>query len=404
MTAIVHVGDCLDILRTFAPDSIDAIVTDPPAGISFMGKTWDHDKGGRNDWIAWMRARAAECLRVAKPGAHALVWSLPRTSHWTATAWEDGGWTVRDRLAHLFATGFPKSLGLPGGWGTALKPAVEDWWLLRKPFDGTVAANVLKHGTGGINVDGCRIEGTIESGWSKTGSKAGVNLAMSGPNTQMNPIPDSIIGRWPANLIHDGSAEVVAMFPESDGQNGFVTGEEPSALTNDVYGDFKGRPASDPRGNSGSASRFYFAGKATRADREEGLSAFLPKQRDECREADAPGANNPRNRGGQGRANYHPTVKATSLMRWLCKLITPVGGTVLDPFAGSGSTGKACALERFGFVGIEQDEEFADIARARIAWAEAHREPEQLSLLGEEIAKVDDHPSKRDNAQKTEAP
>src|SRR5690606_15291027 len=125
---IIH-ADCLDILATMEAGSVCSVVTDPPAGIAFMGREWDRDKGGRDAWVAWMRGIAEECLRVAKPGAHALVWALPRTSHWTATAWEDAGWDVRDRVAHLHGQGFPKSLNLDGeweGWGTALKPAMED--------------------------------------------------------------------------------------------------------------------------------------------------------------------------------------------------------------------------------------------------------------------------------------
>lgn len=175
-----------------------------------------------------------------------------------------------------------------------------------------------------------------------------------------------------------------ALFPQSAGQAGAVTGEEPSSKVNAVYGDYNGRPASDPRGDEGSAARFVFAAKSTRADREEGLADFVKAQRDEARAPDAPGANNPRNRGGQLRANTHISVKSTSLMRWLVKLVCPPGGTVLDPFTGSGSTGKAAALERREFVGIEQEAEYVKIARARIAWAEAHRSAEQLAFLGME--------------------
>ena len=240
----LHHGDCLDVLKTLADCSVDAIVTDPPAGIAFMGKEWDRDKGGKADWIQWMQSVADQCLRVIKPGGHALVWAIPRTSHWTGTAWEDAGWQPRDKIYHVFGSGFPKSLdvskaidkaagaerevvgvssvtgarrsqtmndGHKGtqrtyqndepvinnltapateaakqweGWGTALKPAAEEWWLFRKPLIGTVAANVLEHGTGGLNIDGCRVgrNQDDQSGWSQSGSKASDNRAMSGGN------------------------------------------------------------------------------------------------------------------------------------------------------------------------------------------------------------------------------
>lgn len=235
-------GDCLDIMRGLPSNSIDAIVTDPPAGIAFMGRAWDRDHGGRDHWIAWMSEIAAEALRLAKPGTHALVWALPRTSHWTATAWENAGWQVRDRVSHLFGSGFPKSLDVSKaidrfngderpihgsykgasnisadgmryiteqsghatdapitsaasaasaaweGWGTALKPAMEDWWLLRKPLDGNVAHNVLTWGTGGLNIDGCRI-GT-DGGTAGAGAGAGAVVFADGLNgTFGEPVP-----------------------------------------------------------------------------------------------------------------------------------------------------------------------------------------------------------------------
>jgi hypothetical protein len=440
MTTAVITGDCLTVLATMEANSIDAVVTDPPAGISFMGKQWDHHKGGRDAWIAWMAKVAAECLRVVKPGAHALVWALPRTSHWTATAWEDGGWQVRDRVAFLFGSGFPKSLNLgtsfdkidgmkargvgftvagytdsakvPGGahgphvpvsefgkqwdgWGTALKPACEDWWLLRKSLEGTVAANVQKWGTGAINVDACRVEvapGDYEHPGNADRRPMAVTTFQAAEHgdlkaTQAQPHD---LGRWPANVVTDGSEEVLAGFPESDGQEAAVGPEFGDKKSVSAYGEFGPRRDFQPREDTGSAARFFYTAKATRADREEGLEAFLPKSGGECtdREDGNAGLNSPRagaGRGG-GRANNHPTVKSTALMRWLIRLITPPGGTVLDCFAGSGSTGKAAVFERCNFIGIEQDAGYAEIARARIAWAETHREPEQLSLLEQPLA------------------
>lgn len=209
---VLHHGDCLDVLRTLVADSIDAMVTDPPAGIGFMGKTWDHHKGGREAWIAWLASVLAECYRVLKPGAHALVWALPRTSHWTGAAIEDAGFEVRDCLSHVFGSGFPKSLNLPGGIGTALKPSHEMWWLARKPLIGTVAANVAQHGTGAINVDACRV-GTSKSvpgslpsktgldGFGERDGRAGISAEDSGRNPN--------VGRWPPNLLLSHSAGCV---------------------------------------------------------------------------------------------------------------------------------------------------------------------------------------------------
>jgi site-specific DNA-methyltransferase (adenine-specific) len=381
----LYLGDCLDILPTLEAGSVDAVVTDPPAGISFMGKDWDHDRGGRDSWIAWMNTIACECLRVVKPGAHALVWALPRTSHWTATAWEDAGWEVRDRVAHLFGSGFPKSLDVSKaidkmagaeregvaiikkthfsgsdlktnngwarpshcnpdgtvkrtmnvttaatdaarqwkGWGTALKPAVEDWLLLRKPLIGSVAENVLEWGTGGINIDACRIPITGQSptahrriyGFTPNPERAVESEARGKMRDRSDPVKKAMpnasdnIGRWPANLIHDGSDEVLAGFPD--------------------------------------AARFFYCAKASRADREDGLN---------------------------GDGNHHPTVKPITLMRYLCRLITPPGGVVLDPFMGSGSTGKGAVLEGFRFIGCEIDQNYFDIARRRIEAAQAARQ------------------------------
>jgi site-specific DNA-methyltransferase (adenine-specific) len=171
----LHEGDCLSVLKAMPSDSVESVITDPPAGISFMGKVWDSDKGGRDHWITWMTQISAECLRVIKPGGHALVWALPRTSHWTATAWENAGWEVRDRIAHLFGTGFPKS-------ANQLKPACEDWWLLRKPLIGSVANNVLVHGTGAVNIDASRVPYTSESDFenAKGGNSGSVSCDMDG--------------------------------------------------------------------------------------------------------------------------------------------------------------------------------------------------------------------------------
>ena len=265
MTYTLHHGDCLEVLRGLPEASVDAVVTDPPAGISFMNKAFDSDRGGRDKWIKWLSERMGECLRVLKPGGHALVWALPRTSHWTATAIEDAGFEIRDRLAHIFSTGFPKStrLGLSelfcqcdepghsgesklqradridtevlsddgvrgrfaicqacgkpkddGSTGTALKPSVEDWWLARKPLgtnEGTIAANVLAHGTGGLNIDASRVRMSEADaqvirdmggfGRASYVRQPGASLQLSvDPMPCKDASPDGG-GRWPPHLL-----------------------------------------------------------------------------------------------------------------------------------------------------------------------------------------------------------
>lgn len=424
---ILH-GDCLDIMQGVEDNSVDSIVTDPPAGINFMSKKWDDDKGGRLHWISWMAEVASECLRVIKPGGHALVWAIPRTSHWTGMAWDDAGWLPRDKIYHCFGSGFPKSLNigiavdkLQGnerevgelkfkggtqlgvmnddnwepkdvyeskgtsafeGWGTALKPAIEEWWLFRKPFKGTVAENVLEWGTGGINIDGCRV------GWNpddriayekKARSFSGQDGKVTNGCFNASPmisseekIKNSRLGRFPSHLIHDGSDEVISLFPAKAGafapvkrgQNGNSRG---------IYGDFseKGDDGDSFYNDSGSAARFFYVAKASATDREEGCEGLELRQRDHSRKEGNPGGDNPRNRGVNLKLNNHPTVKPTELMRYLCRLITPPGGIVLDPFCGSGSTGKGAVLEGFSFIGIDAEEEYIEIARSRIAYAKS---------------------------------
>jgi hypothetical protein len=492
-------GDCLEVMAGMEENSIDSIVCDPPAGISFMGKKWDGDKGGRNAWIAWMASIAAECLRVLKPGGHAFVWALPRTSHWTATAWEDAGFEVRERVAHIFGSGFPKSLNVGkqidktnaetgrelrftrwfrstgisakqvndttgtfmgshyltdksqpavptadlweklrplcasvpvwvdelverieaereivgerktgigtgngstpimgdsdnkditapatpeakqwDGWGTALKPAMEDWWLFRKPLaERTVAANVLEWGTGGINVDGCRVghdEPLGPSAHGMAGKQAGImgkTVLRHRDNT--GPAPQ---GRWPANLIlsypedeydaegnllpNPGKDEVLAGFPVTT-SGALNAGHKQGAGS---FGKIGGETIlRDYGGDTGSAARFFYVAKSSKRDRDEGCEGLPLRGKNEvygnglntatkldpALHTVESVANRPQ------RNNHHPTVKPTALMQYLCRLITPPGGLVLDPFMGSGSTGKGAILEGFRFIGIEQD-------------------------------------------------
>jgi site-specific DNA-methyltransferase (adenine-specific) len=336
-------GDSLLVLQLLDDNSVDAIVTDPPYGLAFMGKKWDYDVPSEELW--------RQCFRVLKAGGHLLCFAGTRTQHRMAVRIEDAGFEIRDMIAWVYGSGFPKSLDVSKaidkaagaerkvvgtkkhhagnihnarygqatateyiysdpatpeakqweGWGTALKPALEPITVARKPLIGTVAENVLQHGTGAINVDGCRVgtEPPAPRNAPKKIIRGGKFHASADSGQEMshyNPTQ----GRWPANFIHDGSEQVTDLL--------------------------------------GSAARFFYCAKASKRDRDEG--------------------------------NNHPTVKPTDLMRYLCRLVTPPDGTVLDPFMGSGSTGKAAVLEGFRFIGIEREEEYCEIAKARIKHAQ----------------------------------
>ena len=372
---IAH-GDCLQILQQLSDCCIDAIVTDPPAGIGFMNKEWDKDKGGRDQWIAWLSEIMRECLRVLKPGGHALVWAIPRTSHWTATAIENAGFEVRDRVSHFFGSGFPKSLNIGNGRGTALKPACEDWWLARKPLDGTVAANVLEHGTGALSIDACRIG--YQNDADRANAVPGTTPATQNGSGQTHGKMTRTAfvrpeGRWPANVILDEDAA-----RELDEQSGMLKSgsialhhKRTTSKTKNTYGE-RAAPPEERQGDSGGASRFFYVAKPSTREREAGLNHLPKKSAGELvdREEGSAGMSNPRAGAGRtsgGRANHHPTVKPIALMRYLCRLITPPGGVVLDPFCGSGTTGIGAVLEGFNFLGIEREAEYITIANARIA-------------------------------------
>ena len=387
-------GNCLDHMLFMEDNSVDAIVTDPPYGLSFMGKKWDYDVPGVDIWT--------ECLRVLKPGGHLLAFAGTRTQHRMAVRIEDAGFEIRDMIAWVYGSGFPKSLDVskaldkaagaerevvgidhryvgmgdrakralgtiaPGksqgfvgdpsqitapttdaarqwqGWGTALKPALEMVTVARKPLIGTVAANVLAHGTGALNIDGCRVGGE-----STTRIQGVAEIGFPGGNYAPGLQTGSEMGRWPANLIHDGSDEVLAAFPHASGAVAPVRGSEASAKTANAFGEYSGRAPSDQRDGGGSAARFFYCAKASRKDRNEGLHADLEAR----------------------NGNHHPTVKPTDLMAYLCRLVTPPGGLVYDPFMGSGSTGKAAVREGLRFAGSEMQAEYIAIARARIAAA-----------------------------------
>jgi len=342
MRARIIVGDCREGMATLDAESVDAVVCDPPYELGFMGRKWDAS-GIAYDLEVWRQA-----LRVLKPGGHLLAFSGSRTYHRMACAIEDAGFDVRDQIMWLYGSGFPKSLDVSkaidkaagavrevvatipdrwagkgsvleranretrenadttapatddarrwSGWGTALKPAHEPICMARKPLAGTVAANVLRYGTGAINVDGCRVGtdgGTTRNGLSYVGESGW---------TTGHCVQRIDAGRWPANVLHDGSDEATEGLRD--------------------------------------AARYFYTAKASGEDRDEMLGD-VPK-------------------------NVHPTVKPTDLMRYLVRMVTPPGGLVLDPFTGSGSTGRAAMLEGMRFIGCELSPEYADIARARI--------------------------------------
>ncbi|MDB5965172.1 MAG: Adenine-specific methyltransferase [Polaromonas sp.] len=431
MGAELHHGDCIEVMRGMADASVDSVVTDPPYGIRFMGKAWDGAdiearystasattegrkrngmamQAGRNDrspsanlaFQQFSEDWAVEAFRVLKPGGFLLSFSAPRTYHRMVSGIEDAGFEIRDQIMWLYGSGFPKSHNLDGdrqGWGTALKPAHEPIVVARKPLVGTVAANVLAHGTGALNIDGCRVatDDALREGsggtWNvmhKHEGREGEASAdrtyaeQGGTNFAMKPGQrgGDASGRWPANVIHDGGEAVVASFPFTTSGSMSVNTkrsaqDEPGSV---CYGTFGGNiVASDIFASSGSAARFFYCAKASKADRDEGLHGFALQEA---------GVKNVSGRGFSSgdpygkviRQNTHPTVKPTDLMAYLCRLVTPPGGTVLDPFMGSGSTGKACMLEGFSFIGIDLSAEYIDIARARIE--NAKRQDRQPSL------------------------
>ena len=354
---MIHHGDCFEVLRTLPDCSVDAVVTDPPYGLSFMGKRWDYDVPSVEVW--------AECLRVLKPGGHLLAFAGTRTQHRMAVRIEDAGFEIRDMIAWVYGSGFPKSHNLKDdwqGWGTALKPALEPITVARKPLIGTVAENVLAHGTGALNVDGCRVES--DGAHKRPFQPSNYERTVYGARAQSGFQPTNAEGRWPANLIHDGSDEVVGLFPQSGNGGGPRVG----IRGGHTFSGDKGKNdtlVGHWHGDSGSAARFFYCAKASKADRDEGCEGLAAKEA---------GIKNDSGRGFSEsdpmakimRRNHHPTVKPTALMQYLCRLVTPPGGTVLDPFMGSGSTGAAAMLEGFQFIGIEREAEYVAIARERI--------------------------------------
>jgi site-specific DNA-methyltransferase (adenine-specific) len=389
-------GDCLDKLKELDDNSVDSIVTDPPYGLSFMGKKWDYDVPSTEIW--------EECIRVLKPGGHLLSFAGSRTYHRMAVRIEDAGFEIRDQIMWIYGSGFPKSMdiskqidkkfgaerevigeymypdgkprnttmhqttrngiysniktnGEPNdrsitapetdeaknweGWGTALKPAHEPIVMARKPLVGTVVDNILEWGTGGINIDGCRIG--VDNNDINHRSIDNKNVHTTNFANNGNPRPDKIPeqesqlnskGRFPANIIFD--EEAGRILDEQSGTSKSTGG------TNDIIVESKfGQVSNIPQtpfsyGDTGGASRFFYCPKTSKSDRNAGTT------------------------------NTHPTVKPTDLMSYLIRLVTPKGGIVLDPFMGSGSTGKGAVREGMVFIGIERESEYFEIAEARI--------------------------------------
>jgi DNA modification methylase len=356
-------GDCLDVMRTMADGSVDAVVTDPPYGLAFMGKAWDHGVPGVAFWT--------EAARVAKPGAHLLAFGGTRTYHRLACAIEDAGWEIRDCLSWLYGSGFPKSHN--GAWGgTALKPAWEPVIMARKPLIGTVAANHAAHGTGALNIDGCRI-GT-DAGWEYPNGRGGEGWhGRESLSTDLTIPKKAEAGRWPANVALDEDA--AAALDEQSGDAGGGTGQPIDAGDfgkHGRYGKASGAVTAS-YADFGGASRFFYTAKASRSEREAGLDGMPAKRVIHQAQTLNNGSGGLRNGDGlpTPTRNIHPTVKPVDLMRWLVRLVTPMGGTVLDPFLGSGTTLVAAIEEGCMGIGIEREPAYVEIARARVKHAAA---------------------------------
>lgn len=420
-------------------NSIDSIVTDPPAGISFMGIEWDHNKGNRDNWIKWLSEIFIEAKRILKPGGHAFVWGLPRTSHWTAFALENAGFEIRDCVYHIFGTGFPKSLDISKaidkqagakrkiiatinkkpsassdcnegwvrpwaegkttmditapetqeakkweGWGTALKPAVECWWLIRKPLsEKTVVENILKWGVGGLNIETGRIKLAGIEKHKTAGNHMGVNSEIYGywDKKGKNPIHIERLkngenprydnqGRWPANLIHDGSDEILAEFAKagikaSNSGTPFTRKKYAGGVTGGFTSGCKDKQTVSFYGDKGSAARFFYCAKASKQERDMGINGV--KDNYDSRIGNGIGGAHPKDgKRRRPQKNCHPTVKPLALMQYLIRLITPINGTMLDIFAGSGSHCVAAKQLQINFIGIELNPEYIEIARKRV--------------------------------------
>jgi len=426
---VLH-GDCLEKLKDLSDNSVDAVVTDPPYGLSFMGKKWDYDVPSEDIW--------RECLRVLKPGGYLLAFAGTRTQHRMAVRIEDAGFEIRDMIAWVYGSGFPKSLNigksideLQGnerenlgvsnngsgassikmenhekgdtgigymdgsgksfnitkgdseweGWGTALKPALEPITVARKPLsEKTVALNVLKWATGGIDIDGSRVEVNPEiddmlrsvdrnKRESETWEKGS---GFKNENNSLTGVPSN--GRFPANFIHDGSEEVVSMFPNT--KSGATKKQIESYEGNSVTGFLRGESnPSNQHGDSGSAARFFYCAKASKSERNAGCEDMIETRHADRNVDDGVGGDNPRNRSNTSKKNFHPTVKPIALMEYLVKLVSKEGSVILDPFGGSGSTAVACKNTNRNYILIEREADYLPIINARIENAKPKIKP-----------------------------
>lgn len=379
-------NNCLDAMRQMPENSIDSIVTDPPYGLSFMGKKWDYDIPCVDIWM--------EMLRVIKPGGHILSFGGSRTYHRMVVNIEDAGFEVRDCIMWIYSQGFPKSLNVGqavnkievnnknehtewNGWGTGLKPAHEPICLARKPLsEKSVALNVLKYSTGAVNIDECRVATDedlslrYKSSFQNGNSPFTPENSKDGDRIKIDPPSAIEHGRFPSNVIHDGSDEVLSLFPITKSGGGNKGGRNKTAFfgSGSNYNAFC-------ESDSGSAARFFYCSKPGRSEKDFGVENWNSKLTSFSgggMTAIKRGMKEYKKESTSGfdhivaKKNFHPTVKPIDLMKYLCRLITPKNGIVLDPFCGSGTTGIAAVMEGFNFIGIEKEKEYIDIAQARI--------------------------------------
>jgi len=440
---VLYCGNNADLLPGLAGAGVHACVTDPPYGLRFMDRRWDYSVPTVAQWAA--------VLACLLPGAHVAMFGGSRTYHRAVVALEDAGADIRDTLMWLYGSGFPKSHdvgkaidraagaeraetsrrdkgqmhgGAWGGehgfaqmhirrdapateaaaawqgWGTALKPAHEPICLARRPLAGTVAANVLAHGVGGLNIDACRVPcAETPAADRRKGAppvRDGLFTNRITPARYAEPRPGEQTGRWPPNLLHDGSAEVLAVFPDTAGGHGNATNSKDDSTTVWFSGGYAGhrRPRTERDGldQQDTAARFFpslpidepdapralYCPKAARSERDDGCEEFGMRQAHKLSGGECVAEGRTAAKGKAVGRNHHETVKPLRLCAWLVRLITPPGGLVLDPWAGSGSVGVAALAEGMRYIGIELDPEHCAIAAARLA--EAERRGIQLGL------------------------